>query len=241
MTTRSARALFGLAGLLLASTPAWAQYYRPYHRDPDRGTDLRVWVGGFFPDGHSTYWEDKFRDFSGKIGDFDAVTGGGDFQFRLDRHSALMLSATYYYGAATQAYRNFTDTSGGRIRHDASLDIGSFTGAYVFHFVGRRGQVDPYVGAGGGLYVWRLRESGDFIDFTTNPRSIFTSNLTSSGTTGGYFFLAGAEFPLTPAVSLFVEGRYSKASDTLGGDFAGFGKLDLSGKSVGGGVSWHLY
>ena len=57
----------------------------------------------------------------------------------------------------------------------------------------------------------------------------------TSDTTFEAFGLAGLDVPLTQSWSFIIEGRYRWAEDTLGGDYAGFGDLDLSGYELTGG------
>lgn len=251
MKASGMRTILGLATLLVASAPAWGQPYPPppppgpppgayYHGyAADRFGEFRLWVGGFQPDAHGDYWENKFRDFSGSRSDLRDVIGGGDFIYHFDRYNAVMFSASYYTTTLGQSYRNFLDQNNNRIRHNTDFDIGSGSVAYVLFPAGTHTPVIPYLGAGVGFYNWRLREAGDFIDFG-HGNAIFSAVNVDSGTAFGYFFLAGLELPVTRHLAILVDGRYTKAHDTLGGDFAGFGRLDLSGGQVVGGVAFHL-
>jgi opacity protein-like surface antigen len=248
MRSAKARMMLGLAGLLAATAPAWSQPPyppppgpRPYYQGAasDRFGEFRLWVGGFQPDAHDQYWSDKFRDFTGSRGDFRDVIGGGDFIYHFDRYNAVMFSASFYSTTSTQAYRNFLDQNNNRIRHDTDFDIGSGSVAYLLFPAGTHTPVIPYLGAGVGIYGWRLRESGDFIDFS-NHNAIFTSSLADNGTAFGYFFVAGLEIPMSRHVALLIDGRYTKSHDTLSRDFEGFGRIDLSGGQVAGGIAFHL-
>jgi len=150
-----------------------------------------------------------------------------------------MFSASYYQTTLGQSYRNFLDQNNNRIRHDTDYEIGSGSVAYVLFPAGTHTPVIPYLGAGVGLYSWRLREAGDFIDFS-HGNAIFSAVNVDSGTAFAYFFVAGLEVPVTRHLAILVDGRYTKSHDTLGGDFEGFGRLDLSGGQVVGGVAFHL-
>ena len=52
--------------------------------------------------------------------------------------------------------------------------------------------------------------------------------------------LAGVELPISPAMGLLFEGRYSWVDDDAGGDFAGLGEIDLGGPSAFVGASFHF-
>jgi opacity protein-like surface antigen len=245
MKSARVRFVLGLAGLFIAAAPVLAQPYPPppppYHRggDADRFGEFRIWAGGFQPDAHGDYWDNKFRDFTGSKSDLRDVIVGGDFIIHLDRINAIMFSASYYSTTTTQGYRNFLDQNNNRIFHNTDYDIGSGTVAYVLFPAGTHTPVIPYLGAGVGIYGWRLREAGDFIDFSNN-NAIFSTVNSDSGTAFGYFFLAGLEVPVTRHMALLIDGRYTKSHDNLGRDFAGFGRLDLSGGQVVGGLAFHL-
>jgi opacity protein-like surface antigen len=255
MKSARLRILLGLVGLIVAVAPALAQPYPPppppsgpppppgayYHRygGGDRFGEFRIWVGGFQPDAHGDYWDNKFTDFTGSRSDLRDVIGGGDFIYHFDRYNAVMFSASYYTTTTNQAYRNFLDQDNRQIRHNTDFEIGSGSVAYVLFPAGTHTPVIPYLGAGVGFYAWRLREAGDFIDFT-NDNQIFSTINRDTGTAFGYFFVAGLELPVTRHLALLVDGRYTKSHDTLGRDFAGFGRLDLSGGQVVGGLAFHL-
>lgn len=232
MTKRS-RAIWMLAGLLAASAPAWAQPRGAYERDGA----FRLHLGAFRPEGDSEYWDDKFEDFTGDIGDFENLSVGADYLLSLNRNLGLLFSGNYYQGDTTQAYRDFVDNFGDRIRHDASLEIASFTGGFTFSPFGPDAPIIPYAGAGAGIYLWRLEEDGDFID---RNDEIFTARLESEGEAFGWYWLVGLEAPISPRLSLFAEGRWTRADDELDGDFEGFGDIDLSGREFLAGISWNL-
>ena len=198
---------------------------------------FRVSLGSFSPDGESRYWEDKEFDFTGSTSEFDDLTGSADYLYFVSARVGLMLSFGGWEGQQTQSYREFVDPVGGEIAHLTTIDEAWLDFGVVFHFVPHRSPLMPYVGAGGSVVSWSRRELGDFIFFDTLPPSIFSDTFRARGDSFGYFFLLGLEVPVSDWVSLFAEGRWRSAEDELGGDFAGFGTLDLSGSSIGGGVS----
>jgi opacity protein-like surface antigen len=243
MKSTLARLTLGF-GLLVCALPALAQDSYPYSHQGrptyDDASEIRLWVGGFIPDLSSGFWRNERDNFTGvRSRDLEDTNFGADFILRLNPYWGLMFGGSYYTGSTTGAYRNFSDDTNSAIRHDTTLDIGSFTVGAVVHFA-PGSIVNPYLGAGAGIYDYRLHENGDFIDFSQTTLPIFRSFDTASGTTFGGYALAGLDFRVAHSVSLFVEGRYTMASKDLSGDFSGLGKIDLSGASVNGGVSFHL-
>jgi opacity protein-like surface antigen len=236
--------MIALSGLLVLSMPAFAQRYSRRYA-PNREGEFRIHVGSFRPDGDSEYWNSIRSDFTGADpSDFEDASFGIDYLMPLggsDRLS-LIFSGSWYEGRGTQAYRGFEDNFGARIRHDTTLDIGSATVGLVFHLTGADAPIQPYIGAGGGAYPWRLEERGDFIDFNDPTNPIFRDRFRSSNTAFGYYGLVGVEAPITRNVAIFAEGRWTRVDDDLSDDFEGFGlgKLDLGGREFAAGLSWHL-
>ena len=244
MTSKTARAFLAFSGLLaFAALPALAQPHRYSSRrvSPERDGEFRIRAGSFRPDGDSAYFAGIREDFTGADkSDFEDANFGLDYLMPLSGRLSLMFSGSVYQGNTTNAYRNFADNHNNRIRHDTTLDIASVTAGLVLHLTGPDAAIQPYLGAGGGAYPWRLKESGDFIDFGPPNRPVFSADLKSDGTAFGYYFLGGIEAPISRRLSVFAEGRWTRVDDDLQGDFEGFGKLDLSGREIAAGLSWSL-
>jgi hypothetical protein len=199
---------------------------------------LRLRLGVFTPDGDSQYFTDAERDFHGQASDFEDAVGGADYRYDFGGRVGLMISGDVYEGTWDRSYRGFEDNFGNEIEHTATLEIDSLTAGIVVDLAPERAPVVPYVGAGGGAYVYRLEESGDFIDFDSPGQPIFSADLSAEGTTFGYYLLAGLEVPIGPYFSVFGEARWDSAEDELSEDLEGLGELDLSGRRILGGVSW---
>lgn len=224
--------LLALVAALTVATVAEAQ--------PRYGADnsFRFRVGLFTPDADSEYWDDNFDVFTGDEDDFEDVNVGADFRYGLGRRSGVLFSGDLFSAEADQAYRDFVDAAGFDIVHTTTLDVASFTVGYVLNLTGPESRVIPYAGVGGGIYLWELEESGDFIDFFPADPEIFSTTFTDEGETFGWYWLVGVEVPLGPRWGFFAEGRFHNADDELSGDFDDLGELDLSGRSITGGVSW---
>ena len=240
MTARTARVIAALTGLLVVTAlPALAQRGRRY-RSPEREGEFRIHLGSFRPEGDSGYWDGIDRDFTNATpSDFEDANFGIDYLQPLGNRLSLMFSGSVYEGQTTNSYRNFLDNFDNRIRHDTTLDIASATAGLVVHLTGSDAAIQPYLGAGGGAYFWRLEESGDFIG-AGPTRPIFTADLRSEGTAFGYYWLAGLQAPLSRNLSIFAEGRWTRVDDELSDDFEDFGNLDLSGREIAAGLSWRL-
>lgn len=237
MSSRTRRVIIAFSGLLVLSLPAFAQRGRRYY--PERDQEFRIHLGAFQPDGESEYWVDKEVDFTGSAEDFENASFGLDYVLPLGNRFSLMFSGSVYEGDTTQAYRNFVDNFGDRIRHDTTLEIAAGTLGLLVHLTSPDAAIQPYVGVGGGAFPWRLEEAGDFIG-AAPAREIFTATLESEGVAFGYYGLVGLSAPITHRLSIFAEGRWTDVDDELGDDLEGFGTLDLSGREFAAGLSWRL-
>ena len=199
---------------------------------------LRIQISSLTPRGDRTYWHDKQLDFTGGPNDLQDAAVTFDYQRHLTGRLALMVSATAFQGNTDQSYIRYTDSLGNDITHTTTLERSDLTVGLVFFPIGRDAVLVPYVGAGLGAYGWRLQESGDFINFNTDPAYVFSDRFTADGNAFGHYWLAGLEVPLGWNWALFAEGRWQRADDQLNRDFATFGTLDLSSKQVGVGMSW---
>ena len=208
------------------------------HYGPQQSFRFRLGLNT--PSGDSDFFDDTFQDFTGDIDDFEDLVGGVDYVYYMHRHVGLMLSGDYFEAQQDQSYRDFVDNSGNRISHTTTLEISPLTAGVVVRLVPEGLPVVPYVGAGGGLYVWRYEESGDFIDFGGSTLPVFTDTLEDEGNVLGYYVLAGIEVPISSYFSIIAEGRWDRADDELSGDFEGLGTLDLSGRRVMGGLAWRF-
>jgi hypothetical protein len=229
--------IIALTMLLLAALPALAQQPGGQRYYPEREGAFRIYLGAFQPHGDSQYWDDKEEDFTGSIDDFESLSFGAAYLLPLNNRLSIMFGGSLYEGESTNAYRNFEDNFGNRIRHDTTLDIASGTVGFVVHLTAPDVVIQPYLGAGGGTYFWELEESGDFIDGNLD---VFSADLRSDGVAFGYYGLVGLEAPITPHFSIFAEGRWTEVDDDLSDDFEGFGKIDIGGREIAAGLSWNL-
>ena len=215
--------------LLLVSADAEAQWQRQYELQ----NQVRFRLGIFEPAGRLEGWEGVFEGFTGRPSDLQDFVWGMDYLLRTSRNTAVLFGFSYFAGKTTSAYEDWVGDDGSEIRHTTRLDISDLTAAFVYRF-GSVG-VRPYVGVGGGFVWWTLTDEGYFIDFGLPSQPVIWAWYGAQGATFEAFGLLGIDIPLNPRWSFFVEGRYRYASDELGDDFSGFGKLDLSGYEVTGG------
>jgi hypothetical protein len=178
------------------------------------------------------------RDFSGPSVEVDATR-------RLGARTNVVFSALYSRARKRSEFRDFVDQDDKPIEQTTQFERLPLTvgvrsylvspGRGIGNFAWVPARIVPFLGFSAGMVWYRFRQSGDFIDFTDN--SVFTSTLESTGWSPVSRALAGVEYTVSSHVSLSVQGNYLRAKGTLGTDFAGFDRLDLSGFSTSIGLA----
>ena len=95
--------------------------------------------------------------------------------------------------------------------------------------------VVPFVGAGGGVYWFRLRQTGDFVDYV--DLSVFTDRFEAAGWTPSAHVFGGADIQLVNRLYLTMEARYLWAAGQLGSTWIDFDPIDLSGFRLSTGIN----
>ena len=213
-----------VAGLLVPAT-AHAQQSLSFH------------LGGFVPKGEDARVRDgKFSndvlvnnlDFlSFHIKDFSGGTVGADYLVGLGEFLDAGLGVGIYKRTVPSVYTGFENVNGSEIEQDLRLRIIPFTATVRFLPLGRSNAIQPYIGAGLGVFNWRYTETGDFIDFSDD--SVFRDSFVGSGTATGPVVLGGLRVPFGPW-GLGTEVRWQSAEGDLPvqEEFAG-SKIDLGG------------
>ena len=104
---------------------------------------------------------------------------------------------------------------------------GEITAAFRFLPLGHGSPVQPYLGAGVGVFSWRYSEAGEFVDFADG--SVFRDRFVGSGATAGPVIFGGLAF-VGDVFGAGGEIRYQSAQGELPTDkgFSG-SKIDLGG------------
>lgn len=168
--------------------------------------------------------------------DFRAPSFGGDLLVSIAPRADLDFGVGYSGWKKPSEFRNFIGTDNLPIAQTTTLERVPLTaGARIYlvspgrsigKYVWIPNKIAPYVGGGGGMMWYRLRQAGEFIDFQTND--VFPDEFESSGWTGTAHAMAGADYSLSPRLALTGEARYTWARTSLGTDFTGFDGIDLS-------------
>lgn len=233
LTTRLTIGAALAAGALLVTVPASAG-----HGHWGETQAIRAQFGLLELDAEGDYFDDKALDFAFDQSDFEDNSFGLSFVRYVSDYLGVQLGVTGYEGSAQPFYLDFVEDNGANIVHRNDVETTAVTVGVLWNILERDSPIVPYLGIGGGLYAYDLVEDGDFIDFGTNPPSIFSERFSAEGETFGYYLQAGLEIPLGRNWSIFGEARWHRAEDDLEDDFDGFGELDLSSQEIAGGFSW---
>jgi hypothetical protein len=217
-----------LAALLLA-LPASAQVVQSFSAG----------IGAFFPRGFDTRVDGDtlVADLTDAnplffhIGDFKTANVFGEWNVALNDHVEVGAGLSFQRRTVHSFYRDLEDdTTGFDITQRLRLRLVPVTAVVRFMPVGRAGDVQPYVGVGGGAALFRYSEDGDFVD--PSDLSIFSDRFTVTGAAPIGLVLGGVRFPMGGDIYGFtIEGRYQFGSGDTGGIDKGFlgDKIDLGG------------
>jgi hypothetical protein len=214
--------LVGVA-MLIGTTAASAQ---------DRGLQtVNFTLGYFTPLGVEARDDDDVLNANSTfllfdIDDFNGASVGGEWLFPLARHVEGGIGLSYSKRTVPTIYTDFEDPDGTEIDSDLSLRVVPLAFTVRFIPTNPRSPVQPYIGAGVGLFSWRYSEIGEFIDFGAGD-IIFDGRFVNTGTNAGPVVLGGIRFAGDTASGGF-EIKYQKATGDLDEDFAA-PKIDLGG------------
>jgi hypothetical protein len=194
---------------------------------------LNLWVGGFAPRAEDARTRDdvlvnNLSALAFNIKDFNGPTVGGEWLAGLGDRFEAGLGAGFYSRSVPSVYLNFVNANGTEIEQSLNLRVVPLTATVRFLPMGRHNGIEPYIGAGVGVFAWRYSESGQFLD---NANAIFRDTFVGSGTSTGPVILGGVRVPVG-SWGIGGELRYQAAEGTLPTNegFAG-PKIDLGGMS----------
>lgn len=224
---------FGL-GLMVA--PAAAQAPDGFlFKEPISSVGLNF--GYTIPGANSQIFDFVSNELTVDRSDFQTVTIGGEFAFRVTQRVDVALGLSVSESQNSSEFRDWVDGDDLPIEQVTTLRQIPLTLSAKVYLKERGRRVSslawvpsswaPYVGGGAGLVWYDFEQNGDFVDFET--LDVFSDFLQTEGKASTVHALAGVDFTLSPRVVLTGEGRYSWGEGDMGQDFVGFDALDLSG------------
>jgi hypothetical protein len=177
-------------------------------------------------------------------GSFGAFSLAGDLSFPATPRVDIVMSVGWSGSNAPSELRRWLGPSNEPIQQTTTLQRVPITASLKWYLVpagrsvGRFAWVPstyaPYVGVGGGLMYYHLRESGNFVDFKDS--TIFSDEYNASDWAGTAHVFTGVDVALGPRFVVSAEARYTWAKAGLSNDFSGFNRIDLSGFAVTAGI-----
>lgn len=162
-----------------------------------------------------------------EIDELSGFTFGGEWLFPIGEFVEAGAGIGFYQKTVPSIYADLVNADGSEIMQDFKLRVIPISATVRFLPLGARSVVQPYVGAGLGIFPWRYSETGEFVDFDNN---IFRGNFVESGTAVGPLIFGGVRFPIGPGFSLGGEVRWQRAEgefdepENFNGD-----RIDLGG------------
>jgi hypothetical protein len=123
--------------------------------------------------------------------DFNGTSVGAEWLLGVGNYLEVGVGAGWYRRTVFSVYDEFLDVDGTELEQDFTLQVAPVTGTARFFPFGRRAVLQPYAGAGVGLFNWRYTEVGDFIDFGDPDWPVFFGEYTAAGRDTGRVYLAG--------------------------------------------------
>ena len=224
MTKLASSLLIVCAAALLTAPPADAQQTLNFSLGyfSVRGEDARV-AGDVITENRDVLVFD--------VDDFSGATVGVEWLVPLGEYFEAGAGVGFSRRTVSSIYDDFVDSDGTEIDQDLRLRIVPVAFTIRVLPLGQSNGVQPYFGGGLGIFGWRYSESGEFVDFSTRPSTIFREQYASSGSATGPIALGGIRFA-SDSVSAGFEVRYHSADAPLGEEFQDIHanpRIDLGG------------
>lgn len=158
--------------------------------------------------------------------EFGGASIGGEWLVGLGRFLEAGAGVSYTSQTVPSFYSGFVDPDGTEVDQDLHLRITPIALTVRVLPFGQSTPIQPYFGGGLGIFNWKYRESGEFIDFNAG-RTIFVDSFEATGNSTGAIVLGGVRFA-GRSFSAGGEIRYQHASGDLPSDFSA-PKIDLGG------------
>lgn len=174
------------------------------------------------------------------IDDFSNAAVNAEWLVPLGEKVEVGAGLGYYRRTVPSVYAAYKSSTGAEIEQDLKLRIIPMSAVVRVLPRGGRGGIQPYLGAGVGLYRWRYSETGDFVDFSEQGQPIFRATYSGDGTNAGPIFLGGARVPVTDGFLFGGELRYQKAEGNLDESQFFGSKIDLGGLTLQGSFAFRF-
>jgi hypothetical protein len=207
-------------------------------------------IGKFFPRADSDLFDEITDTYTLEKNDFRAWDFGFDGGVNLHERVDLVISLDFTNRTKASEYRDWVDSDDLPIVQKTNYAQAPLTAGLKFLLVPRGRKVGqyawlpnrivPYIGAGAGIQWYRFKQSGDFIDFSSEDLDIYPDEVRSSGWTPVGYVGGGFDINIYKQTYVTLDLKYSWAKPELDLSFVGYDPLDLSGIRASAGFQWHF-
>lgn len=155
------------------------------------------------------------------LDDFNGAMVGADYLLGLGEYLEAGVGVAYRRRTVPSGYADFVDSDGTEIFQELKLRVTPVTLSMRFLPFGHRNRVQPYVGAGLGIFTWRYAETGEFVDFRDG--SIFRASYVDTGTDTGLVVVGGVRAHIGVMFGAGFELQYHDAQGSLDPEVGFFG------------------
>lgn len=177
--------------------------------------------------------------------DFNAPAVGVDVGIAVTPRLDIVAAFDYGQTHTDSEYRDFVDNFRQPIEQRTLLRELNLSGGLKLALTERGREVGqfawvprrlvPYIGAGGGMMWFEMRQSGDFVDFVDS--SVFTDRFESRGWTPSAHVFGGVDIRVLRRLFVTLDARYLWAAGDLGPEWIDFDPIDLTGMRLSGGFN----
>jgi hypothetical protein len=190
---------------------------------------LNFTIGAFVPRGFDARVEgdtlvENRNSLLFDMDDFNGAAVGAEWLLPVGEYFELGAGLGFYRRTVPSIYEDLVDEDETEIDQDLRLRIVPLTATIRVLPLGQANGVQPYFGAGVGVFNWRYSESGEFVD---EDGFIFRDSFVGEGNEPGVVGFGGIRFAAS-AFSVGGEIRYSAAEADLPEEFLGTA-IDLGG------------
>ncbi|HEY5619176.1 MAG TPA: hypothetical protein VIK60_14640 [Vicinamibacterales bacterium] len=175
------------------------------------------------------------------VSDFNGATVGAEWLVPLGEYFEAGAGLSFSRRTVPSVYADFVDIDGSEIEQDLRLRLIPVAFTVRVLPLGHTSPVQPYFGAGLGVFGWRYSEAGEFVDFQRR-NAIFREQFVASGTETGPIVLGGIRFA-GDVMSGGFEVRYLSADADLGRPFSivqNDPRIDLGGWTYAFTLGWRF-
>jgi hypothetical protein len=213
---------------------------------PQGGLTLRA--GPMLYSARSDVFDAMRKDLTLERGDLRGPSVGVDIVVTPLSRWDVVLGIGYSEGSADSEFRDWVDQDDLPIEQVTRLQVIPVTATLRYLPLTRGRSISsvawlprsttPYIGAGGGAVWYRLRQTGDFVNFM--DYRIFSDVIEAFGWRGVVHGVAGVDHWFTPRLGLNAEARYTHGGADPQQGFRSFDRLDLGGAqaTLGFSVRW---